>query len=91
MGDAYLENRNKILKTVRAQTEETVRQSQEEVNCRLMTITCPCGIKRGVMKMYQCLYCGIWYCEWCAEEHFGKTRQERWAELKEELNNESTG
>lgn len=83
---SYMENRNKILKQVRKQTEETVAQSTAGIVGRLMTITCPCGRERGIMKMYQCLYCGIWYCEWCAEEHFGKTRQERWAELREELN-----
>lgn len=86
---AYIENRNKILEIVRAQTEETVKQSNEGITGRLTTITCPCGRTRGIMKMYQCLYCGIWYCEWCAEKHFGKTRRERWAEVERELDGEN--
>ena len=38
---AYIENRNKILEIVRAQTEETVKQSNEGITGRLTTITCP--------------------------------------------------
>lgn len=67
------DDRLKNLQIVSDQHHETVDQSRADVNCRLMTITCPCGWKRGVMNMYQCLYCGIWYCHRCAETHFGKT------------------
>lgn len=58
---------------VMSQIRETVRQEAAGVTIRLATITCPCGRKRAVVKMYQCLYCKIWMCDPCAEEHFGKT------------------
>ena len=36
-------------------------------------ITCFCGSKIGLLAAYKCLYCDGWFCETCAEEHFGKT------------------
>ena len=70
------EKRNEILTIVMDQTRETVVQEAENVTIRMATMTCPCGWKRGVVKMYQCLYCNIWFCTPCAESHFGKTVQE---------------
>ena len=61
---------------IKKQVRETVDQSNEGVVGRLMTITCTCGWKRGVMHMYQCLYCKVWMCQNCAEVHFGKTVEE---------------
>lgn len=58
----------------RQQEMETVAQEAACVTVRLAVITCRCGWKRSVMKMYKCLYCGEWMCEICAEAHFGKTR-----------------
>ncbi len=58
---------------VMAQVRETVQQEAAGVTVRLATITCPCGRKRAVVKMYQCLYCKVWMCDPCAEGHFGKT------------------
>ena len=55
------------------QMRETVDQEKAGITIRMATITCPCGWKRGVVKMFQCLYCNIWFCTLCAEEHFGKT------------------
>lgn len=26
-------------------------------------------------KLYRCYYCGIWFCERCCPEHFGKKRE----------------
>lgn len=56
-----------------SQIRETVQQEAAGVTVRLATITCPCGRKRSVVKMYQCLYCKIWMCDPCAKQHFGKT------------------
>ena len=61
------------LTIVRDQHDETVHQEAAGVTLRMGTITCVCGQKRAVVKMYQCLYCGIWFCHVCAEAHFGKT------------------
>jgi hypothetical protein len=33
-------------------------------------------LKLPLWKAYRCLYCGFYFCEKCAGEHFGKTRQE---------------
>lgn len=64
----------------RQQELETVAQEAAGVTVRLAVITCRCGWKRSVMKMYKCLYCGEWMCEICAEAHFGKTREQYNAE-----------
>ena len=58
---------------VQKQIKETVQQTEEGVPVRLATITCRCGRERSIMLMYQCLYCKEWYCETCAEQHFGQT------------------
>jgi len=65
---------------IQQQIRETVQQTAEGVPVRLGTITCRCGWKRGIMHMFQCLYCREWFCERCAEDHFGKTREQWRAE-----------
>lgn len=62
------------------QTKETVAQEAAGIGCRMAVITCPCGRKRAMVKMYQCLYCRVWMCHQCAEDHFGKTVAEYRAE-----------
>lgn len=62
------------------QVEESVKQEAAGVTVRLATLTCVCGQARGIMLMYQCLYCRVWFCHQCAEEHFGKTVAEYRAE-----------
>ncbi len=62
------------------QVKETVKQEADGVTCRMATITCVCGRKRAIVQMYQCLYCKVWMCDQCAEEHFGKTVAEYRAE-----------
>ena len=38
-------------------------------------ITCAgCQIQAPIRFLFRCLYCGIWYCKTCAEDHFGETR-----------------
>lgn len=67
--DAYFDKLNFLQKQIR----ETVKQDAAGVTVRLATITCRCGCKRGILMMYQCLYCREWFCQSCAETHFGKT------------------
>lgn len=55
------------------QIKETVDQSIANVPGRLTVITCRCGCRRGIVNMFQCLYCREWFCHLCAEVHFGKT------------------
>lgn len=33
-------------------------------------VTCQCGVKIPVIWAYRCWYCGVWFCEKCAREHF---------------------
>lgn len=68
------------LDIVYRQIKETVAQDAEGVTVRLATITCPCGWKRSIMHMFQCLYCNVWFCKSCAEQHFGKTVEQYKAE-----------
>ncbi len=75
-----------VLAIVYKQGHETVVQEAAGVTVRMATITCPCGWARTITKMYKCLYCGVWFCKLCAEEHFGKTRKEYY---KEKLNEKS--
>ena len=39
-------------------------------------VTCGCSRRLPLRFAYRCLYCGEWYCQRCAERHFGKTREE---------------
>lgn len=32
-----------------------------------------CDLPRHLMLAFRCLYCGLWFCGNCAEQHFGKT------------------
>lgn len=43
-------------------------------------VTCGCGLKLPLRFAYRCLYCGEFYCQSCAEAHFGKTREQYNAE-----------
>lgn len=65
--------RSKILTLVRDQETEIYQQSNAGITVRMATITCQCGAKRAVVRSFKCLYCHVWFCQKCAEEHFGKT------------------
>ena len=43
-------------------------------------VVCGCGLKLPLRFAYRCLYCGEFYCQSCAEQHFGKTREQYNAE-----------
>lgn len=66
---------------------ETVYRSPEEARALFArqwqqakrgSVECECERVVQIRFMYRCLYCGIWFCQQCAEIHFGKTREE-WA------------
>jgi len=46
---------------------------------------CGCGLEAPIRFMYRCLYCGEFYCQSCAERHFGKTREQYNAERAEAM------
>jgi len=39
-------------------------------------VECGCGKHLDSFRMFRCLYCGVYHCQPCAEEHFGQTREE---------------
>ena len=46
-------------------------QEKDGVPVTNVKIRCGCLRLDKMLYMYRCLYCGIWFCKSCAEEHFG--------------------
>lgn len=78
------ETREEKLKVVADQLRELAKQKQWP------TVTCFCGRVRTLLYAWRCLYCGEWYCQTCAEQHFGMTRAEWNKKATEEVTREST-
>ena len=64
MSDAYIPDQQVI--------QEQIRDAMngDEVTCP------PCNRDLPLHALFRCLYCGTWFCQSCAEKHFGKTREE---------------
>ena len=64
------------LQIVAEQLRIIKRQEQDKIPLIYTKIRCVC--ERFVLwqHMYRCLYCGIWFCKDCAEEHYGMTVEE---------------
>lgn len=58
------------------------------------SIHCCCDQLRAITMAYRCLYCGVWFCQRCAEIHFGMTLQEwikkKRVEKRQDLRNKCT-
>lgn len=67
-----------------AEKADFVMGQIREVKNSTPKLTCFCGLIIYWLNAFRCLYCGEWYCQKCAEEHFGKTR-EAWAKDNKEL------
>lgn len=65
------EERAKKLNWMEQQTKLIVKQHSLGVPVRHVKMKCGCGTEKRLIDMFRCLYCGIYYCKWCAEEHFG--------------------
>ena len=61
------------LARIERQKKETIDQEEKGVTIRMATMTCCCGTERAVLMMHLCLYCAEWFCQSCAEVHFGQT------------------
>jgi hypothetical protein len=72
---------------VAAQFKEAKYQDGKSVQ----EVTCGCGVTMPLRFAYRCLYCGEFYCQTCAEAHFGKTREQYNAERDERHNVKVTG
>ena len=62
-----------LSETAQAQFKETIRTNTEKGT---PSVTCICGRKIPLRFAYKCLYCDVFFCGDCAEEHFGKTREQ---------------
>lgn len=52
-------------------------------------ITCAgCDWRRHLTMAFRCLYCGLYYCQACAEIHFGMTVQDWMVERRGERRRE---
>jgi len=50
-----------------------------------VTVKCRCHRKVKVLYAHRCLYCGIYYCRDCAQEHFGYSMTEVRKDLHPEV------
>jgi len=66
---------NQVKEFTEEQHAEHVERQTKEARC-LGCITCRCGDEVGLVVAYRCLYCDAWFCEPCAEDHFGMTVDE---------------
>jgi hypothetical protein len=55
----------------RIAVNKTIGEQSKELNGIERSVTCPCGTRRNIRSVYQCLYCEVWFCKNCAREHFG--------------------
>lgn len=49
------------------------RQTRQMMHPARPFVRCYCQRKVPPHQAYKCLYCGEWYCQPCAEAHFGQT------------------
>lgn len=55
----------------------TIGEQSKELNGIVRSVTCPCGSRRNVRSMFQCLYCEVWFCRGCADDHFDDQDEEK--------------
>jgi len=56
---------------LRKQIELILDQERIKVPMQHVRIRCGCGKLINWQYMFRCLYCGVWFCKTCAEEHYG--------------------
>ena len=61
---------------VRDFKHEAVVSRQKTELCISGAVTCECSRKIKHIETYRCLYCQLWFCDSCAEGHFGMTIKE---------------
>ena len=68
------------LPPVNPDTVAHFKRQWNQIEGRTPLINCECGRLTPMRHLFRCLYCGCWFCQTCAEVHFGKTRAEYAAE-----------
>lgn len=63
---------------------ERNKLSQQDIDIKYCNLLqCYCNNRHPLDQMYRCLYCGVYFCFKCAEEHFGQTVEE-WVENRDD-------
>jgi hypothetical protein len=71
----WTEEELKTLEAVREQAEYIY--SQQNGHGKIRVFCASCIIRKPVLQSaYKCLYCGLFFCQPCAEIHFGATTKE---------------
>lgn len=68
-------NLNYYIDRAEGEDKEHLRRQWQEA-CKHNFIICKCGQLRDLKLAFKCLYCGLWFCQHCAEIHFGQTLKE---------------
>jgi len=76
-------NANDYIKQAeKIEPEKAVRMGQQYSQLwSTSEVTCHCGTKIHFMDAFRCLYCGEFFCQRCAEVHFGQTQRD-WMKQK---------
>ncbi|MDH5612233.1 MAG: hypothetical protein OEY66_07245 [Gammaproteobacteria bacterium] len=69
--NATPEQREQKLKWMHEQIKFIKLQEKDNIPLVHTKIRCGCLKLVNYLYMYRCLYCGVFYCKECAEEHFG--------------------
>lgn len=75
------EEETQIRIALRKQIELILDQERIETPMQFVKIRCGCNKLIGWQYMFRCLYCGVWFCKSCAEEHFGYKVPESFMEV----------
>jgi hypothetical protein len=68
-----------FLQALAPETRELRERQHREALGGQPKVTCPCGLSAPLRFLFKCLYCECYFCQECAEVHFGKTRAEYFA------------
>lgn len=63
---------NSYLWRATKEQQQILRQQWDDIHNH-NHLRCPCGQLRALTNSFRCLYCGIWFCQPCAELHFGQS------------------
>jgi hypothetical protein len=63
------------LEPANADTVAHFKRQWHQVLSGVDKVTCECNRTLALACMFRCLYCGCFFCQTCAEVHFGETRK----------------
>jgi hypothetical protein len=48
------------------------KQWEQAQHPHAAVIECVCGRARAIELMFRCWHCGLWFCEQCSDDHYGR-------------------